>query len=96
MEILIPHPKYVADRGDLVNDIAILQVSEKFSLAPHVDTICLPPPGQTFEGSSCAATGWGKDRFGELIILLFDVKDITSRRGGAITDYNEGSLVRCS
>lgn len=65
VEILIPHPKYVADRGDLVNDIAILQVSEKFSLAPHVDTICLPSPGQTFEGSSCAAAGWGKDRFGE-------------------------------
>lgn len=50
--------------GNLKHDIALVEVSSPFSLAPHIDTVCLPSPGQTFTGHTCAATGWGKKRFG--------------------------------
>jgi len=33
-------------------------------MAPHVDTACLPNPGDSFDFTSCFATGWGKDKFG--------------------------------
>ena len=62
-EILI-HEKF--NKGNLKNDVALLRVQTPFNLQPHVDTICLPAPNQNFDGKLCAATGWGKDRFGEL------------------------------
>eukprot|EP00092_Neocalanus_flemingeri_P040748 GFUD01044363.1.p1 GENE.GFUD01044363.1~~GFUD01044363.1.p1 ORF type:complete len:441 (+),score=109.06 GFUD01044363.1:120-1325(+) len=65
---LIRHPDFdtlLGERGNLRHDIALVQTSQSFSLAPHIDTICLPRPGDNFDGSSCAATGWGKDRFGD-------------------------------
>ena len=61
------HPGFDTERGargNLRNDIAVIQTDKTFLLAPHVDTICLPEPGENFDGSLCAATGWGKDRFG--------------------------------
>jgi kallikrein len=64
---IVFHPGFDIEkgaRGNLWNDIALVKTDKPFSLAPHVDTICLPRPGQAFHGSLCAATGWGKDRFG--------------------------------
>ena len=54
-----------AGSGNLKNDIALVEVDSPFVLAPHVDTVCLPSPGQDFTDSRCAATGWGSTRFGE-------------------------------
>ena len=70
---IIIHPGFDAIRGgsgNLLNDIALVQTSQLFSLSPHVDTICLPRPEQNFDGSLCAATGWGKDRFGLVLKFL--------------------------
>merc|ERR1712066_501166 len=33
-------------------------------LSSHIDTACLPQAGETFAGTTCFATGWGKDKFG--------------------------------
>merc|ERR1712113_385630 len=30
----------------------------------HIDTACLPDPNELFDGTTCFATGWGKDQFG--------------------------------
>jgi len=56
------HPEYFA--GALFNDVALLYTDQIFNLAPHVDTICLPYPGENFDYENCFATGWGKDKFG--------------------------------
>ena len=37
----------------------------QFRLDWNVDTVCLPQPGESFDGRSCFATGWGKDEFGD-------------------------------
>merc|ERR1712154_549298 len=36
----------------------------EFVLDSHIDTACLPQPGENFDGTTCFATGWGKDKFG--------------------------------
>jgi len=56
------HPEF--DGRNLQNDFAVLFLTEDFQLASHIDTACLPQPGELFDGDSCFATGWGKDRFG--------------------------------
>jgi len=56
------HPEFFA--GGLWNDFAVLFTDIDFDLAPHVDTACLPNPGDSFDFTSCFATGWGKDKFG--------------------------------
>merc|ERR1712152_85689 len=38
--------------------------SQEFELSDHIDTACLPEPGDSFNGATCFATGWGKDKFG--------------------------------
>merc|ERR1711902_47713 len=35
-----------------------------FLLDQHIDTACLPAADESFDGTSCFATGWGKDQFG--------------------------------
>merc|ERR1711874_10087 len=42
----------------------LLFTSEDFVLASHIDTVCLPQADELFDGSTCFATGWGKDKFG--------------------------------
>merc|ERR1712179_130814 len=46
------------------NDFAVLFTSEDFVLASHIDTVCLPQADELFDGTTCFATGWGKDKFG--------------------------------
>jgi len=73
------HPGFDTERGargNLRNDIAVIQTDKVFSLAPHVDTICLPKPGENFDGSLCAATGWGKDRFGDDVKSQVILKEV--------------------
>ena len=48
---------------NLHSDLALVEVARPFELAPHIDTVCLPRPGQDFRGQVCTATGWGKDRW---------------------------------
>merc|ERR1711872_1002923 len=49
---------------NLANDWAVLYTSQDFDLQAHIDTICLPQPGEQFTGDTYFATGWGKDKFG--------------------------------
>jgi len=56
------HPEF--DNRNLHNDFALLFTSEDFVLASHIDTVCLPEPDEVFDGTTCFATGWGKDKFG--------------------------------
>merc|ERR1712088_1129664 len=56
------HPEFEA--RNLQNDFAVLFTSEEFVLSSHIDTACLPQAGETFDGNTCFATGWGKDKFG--------------------------------
>jgi len=56
------HPLF--DPRSLANDWAVLFTSEDFVLSSHIDTACLPQAGELFEGDTCFATGWGKDKFG--------------------------------
>jgi len=56
------HPQF-NDRN-LANDWALLYTESPFELQEHIDTICLPQPGESFSAQTCFATGWGKDKFG--------------------------------
>jgi len=56
------HPEF--EPRNLQNDFAVLFTSQEFELSDHIDTACLPEAGESFSGTSCFATGWGKDKFG--------------------------------
>merc|ERR1712080_634896 len=56
------HPGF--NGKNLANDWAILYTGQPFELQEHIDTVCLPSPGEQFAGQTCFATGWGKDKFG--------------------------------
>merc|ERR1719384_1463508 len=56
------HPEF--EPRNLQNDFAVLFTTEDFLLSRHIDTACLPEAGESFEGTTCFATGWGKDQFG--------------------------------
>merc|ERR1712033_24696 len=56
------HPEF--DGRNLQNDFAVLFTDGDFVLDQHIDTACLPAPGDVYDGSTCFATGWGKDEFG--------------------------------
>jgi len=59
---MVIHPEF--DGRNLQNDFGLLFMREDFELASHVDSVCLPNPGELFESDTCFATGWGKDQFG--------------------------------
>merc|ERR1712112_228826 len=56
------HPQF--NSRNLQNDWAVLFTSREFILSSHIDTVCLPAPEEEFSGTTCFATGWGKDKFG--------------------------------
>merc|ERR1712107_760636 len=56
------HPEF--DGRNLQNDFVVLFVTEDFVLDQHLDTACLPAADEVFDGTTCFATGWGKDQFG--------------------------------
>merc|ERR1711915_567882 len=49
---------------NLFNDFAVLFLESNFDLDINLDSVCLPEPEETFDGTTCFATGWGKDKFG--------------------------------
>jgi len=49
--------------GALLNDIALLVLTEPVQLAPNIDTVCLPGYQDRFDGNYCTVTGWGKNAF---------------------------------
>ena len=49
----------------LFNDVALLFLDAPIDPGPEADTICLPLPTDSYDGSRCFATGWGKDQFGQ-------------------------------
>merc|ERR1712198_249683 len=55
------HPQF--NPRNVHNDIAVLELVEPLAFQYHINSICLPSPGQTFWGQRCIATGWGKDSF---------------------------------
>lgn len=57
------HPQY--NSGALYNDFALLFLDSPVTLAPNVDTVCLPHPNDKFDYDTCWATGWGRDQFGK-------------------------------
>lgn len=69
VEEIIRHPNFDSkipiSEQNFKNDVALIKVEKPFILAPHIDTICLPPPNSNYDGRKCASTGWGKNRFGE-------------------------------
>jgi len=58
------HPLF--NPRNLQNDFALLHLEEEFELQAHINTICLPDQYyKNYQDQDCAATGWGKDRFGK-------------------------------
>lgn len=65
------------NRTNLRNDVALLVLESPIKLAPHINTICLPPLNQHFDGLTCFASGWGADKFekkGEYRVNLKKIK----------------------
>ncbi|XP_031632942.1 phenoloxidase-activating factor 2-like isoform X2 [Contarinia nasturtii] len=58
---IVIHPHF--RRSGVLNDIALLFLTQPFELGPHINSICLPNPDLVFDQRSCFATGWGKDSF---------------------------------
>ena len=79
---LAVHPEF--NGRSLANDFAVLFVAADFRLDYNVDTVCLPEPGENFDGRSCFATGWGKDKFGaagEFQVVLKELEIPVVERG---------------
>merc|ERR1712156_1017256 len=62
VQTLAIHPEF--DGRNLQNDFAVLFTNGEFVLDQHIDTACLPAADEIFDGTTCFATGWGKDQFG--------------------------------
>lgn len=70
------HPDFNEKDKNFHNNLAVVEVVQAFQLAPHIDTICLPRPGQSFQEEECTATGWGKDVFGSTGQLQVILKEV--------------------
>ena len=61
------HPLY--DFINVENNIAVITLDYEFTLAPHIDTICLPKipdsSEQNYNKNRCVVMGWGQEAFGE-------------------------------
>ncbi|KAH8353032.1 hypothetical protein KR084_008407 [Drosophila pseudotakahashii] len=60
---IISHEAFVYRSG--ANNLALLFLDSPFELKSHIQTICLPIPGETFEGRRCTVAGWGKKSFSD-------------------------------
>lgn len=50
-------------RAQFQDNIALLFVTEDFETGHNVDKVCLPSSVNSYNRTSCFATGWGKDKF---------------------------------
>ncbi|KAG7160166.1 phenoloxidase-activating factor 2-like [Homarus americanus] len=62
VRLKLNHPNYSAINVEY--DVSLLILQFPAMLGPTIDTICLPTPGQNFDGLRCRSSGWGKDSFG--------------------------------
>ena len=65
---VVYHPGYDrvrGARGNLWHDLALLQTDQPFTLAPHVDTVCLPPPGRYFDSPKLYITRLLNEHFAQ-------------------------------
>jgi len=53
------------DKTDLRYNVALLFLKNDIQLSDKINTICLSPQNQSFEGKRCLVSGWGKDKFGK-------------------------------
>ena len=61
---VVIHKRY--NSYNVFNDVALVFLSTPAALNYHINTICLPPRNMTFRaGTTCYASGWGKDNFGK-------------------------------
>ena len=63
VESMVVHENF--NKGNGINNIALLFLETPIANAEHINTICLPPPHMKFDGTRCFVTGWGKDTFGQ-------------------------------
>lgn len=64
VERMVLHEKF--DDASLINDVALLKLEEPAEIAPHVNTMCLPPDDDYYiDYTDCVANGWGKTSFGK-------------------------------
>merc|ERR1712013_402331 len=87
------HPEF--DGRNLHNDFAVLFTSEDFVLSSHIDAVCLPQAEELFDGTTCFATGWGKDKFGsagqyQVVLKEIDLPVVSNygsgQQTGALSD----------
>jgi len=64
---IVLHPNYYG--GGLYYDVALVFLAQSATLAPHIDTICLPKGTPNYDINSCWAAGWGLNQFGMAFIL---------------------------
>jgi len=69
---IIIHEAFKYSSG--ANNLALLFLDSPFEIKPHIQTICLPIPGQTFEGRRCMVAGWGKRSFAGTELLSIQEK----------------------
>lgn len=50
-------------RSNLRNNLALLLLTEAFTMTATIRTICLPSLNQNFEDAVCVTSGWGKPKF---------------------------------
>uniref|UniRef100_A0A6P4FH82 Phenoloxidase-activating factor 2 n=1 Tax=Drosophila rhopaloa TaxID=1041015 RepID=A0A6P4FH82_DRORH len=56
---IVRHPDFLRNTG--ANNVALLFLERPLELAPHIQTICMPPASRNFELSRCIVSGWGKE-----------------------------------
>jgi plasma kallikrein len=57
----IIHPAF--GPGNLYNDFALLVLKKPVRRSAHINTVCLPPANEKFDGE-CIVSGWGADEYG--------------------------------
>ena len=70
MAKIIVHPTFEYKR--VWNDVGVLFVDNDFELKDHISPACLPskPNDETeYLQTNCVATGWGRDKYGEISSL---------------------------
>uniref|UniRef100_A0A6P4FA57 Phenoloxidase-activating factor 2 n=1 Tax=Drosophila rhopaloa TaxID=1041015 RepID=A0A6P4FA57_DRORH len=55
---IVRHPAFCVNSG--ANNVALLFLERPLRLAPHIQTICMPPSNRNFDLRRCIVSGWGK------------------------------------
>ncbi len=71
VEEVIVHENHNASTA--YNDFALLFLAKPATLAPFIDTICLPPATESYDVSNCIVTGWGQDNFSNIIPFNYEL-----------------------